>query len=135
MTTQSTLRIRMAKKPDVGKDFFYIESQKFGKEAKEYAVKYIHNGIRKTWECTCPDYFYRKGDKNRHCKHIHFARYFLGRVGDLKTARNIFSALKRSDRSHLHFCKKCKKSYLHSQSNCDLILDTDGHNCRGRGRR
>lgn len=62
------MQIRTAKKNPQGVKVFYIESQ----SGHRYTVQFIRRAGMKRWDCTCPDFTFRRQLKGsfRFCKHI-----------------------------------------------------------------
>ena len=50
-----------------GVAIFYVQSE--SKPDVQYTVQYIRQGTTRRWFCTCPDFFYRKLRRKKHCKH------------------------------------------------------------------
>jgi len=64
------MKIALAKKNPQGVHVFYVLS----KSGRRYTVQFIRRARMKRWDCTCPDFTFRRQLKGSHrfCKHIHY---------------------------------------------------------------
>jgi len=62
------MRVKLAKNNPQGVRVFYILSDSL----RRYTVQFIRRAGMRRWDCTCPDFTYRRQAKGsyRACKHI-----------------------------------------------------------------
>lgn len=74
--------VRTALERRNGRRVFYVSS--FTRDGDEYPVLYTRRPGLRRWACACYDFFFRRADKHRHCKHIKLVRGWVQLAGGLR---------------------------------------------------